>query len=194
MSPIQTAYKGCRFRSRTEARWAVFFDALGIRWEYEPEGFEFADGTRYLPDFWLPGFHSVQGEMGNIFSGTYVEVKGLNGEPPQSFVDRAEDQHLALGSFTKGWKLSAEGSVQVLCLWGQPRQETFVLLTPWAPGHVDRQPVQFQTKYLPGGRNAREHRLYTYPEQNPLPDDGVARAVDAARGARFEFGESGAAV
>jgi hypothetical protein len=50
---IETRYKGYNFRSRLEARWAVFFDALGIEWEYEPEGFELPDGTRYLPDFWL---------------------------------------------------------------------------------------------------------------------------------------------
>ncbi len=47
---IETEYRGRRFRSRLEARWAVFLDALGLRWEYEPEGFEF-DGLRYLPDF-----------------------------------------------------------------------------------------------------------------------------------------------
>ncbi|NJO82415.1 MAG: hypothetical protein HC828_06055 [Blastochloris sp.] len=35
---IPTTYQGYRFRSRIEARWAVFFDALGIRWVYEPEG------------------------------------------------------------------------------------------------------------------------------------------------------------
>jgi hypothetical protein len=52
--PIETHYAGCRFRSRLEARWAVYFDALGIRWEYEPEGYELPDGTCYLPDFWLP--------------------------------------------------------------------------------------------------------------------------------------------
>jgi hypothetical protein len=52
---IETQYKGYRFRSRLEARWAVFFDALGVRWEYEPEGFDM-DGVRYLPDFrvWTP--------------------------------------------------------------------------------------------------------------------------------------------
>lgn len=52
--PIETEYKGYRFRSRLEARWAVFFDTLGIPYEYEPEGFELGDGVRYLPDFWLP--------------------------------------------------------------------------------------------------------------------------------------------
>lgn len=51
---IETVYKGYRFRSRTEARWAVFFDALGIKYVYEPEGYVFDDGTHYLPDFYLP--------------------------------------------------------------------------------------------------------------------------------------------
>lgn len=50
---IETRYAGHRFRSRTEARWAVFFDALGVEWAYEPQGFELPSG-RYLPDFWLP--------------------------------------------------------------------------------------------------------------------------------------------
>ncbi len=50
---IETEYGGCKFRSRTEARWAIFFDALCIPWEYEKEGYEIA-GVKYLPDFWLP--------------------------------------------------------------------------------------------------------------------------------------------
>src|SRR5690554_2014592 len=48
---IQTRYKGYHFRSRLEARWAVFFDALGLEWEYEPEGFDLGNGVWYLPDF-----------------------------------------------------------------------------------------------------------------------------------------------
>ncbi len=35
---IDTVYNGYKFRSRLEARWAVFFDAAGIKYEYEPEG------------------------------------------------------------------------------------------------------------------------------------------------------------
>jgi hypothetical protein len=69
---IETKYKGYRFRSRLEARWAVFFDALGIRWEYEKEGYELSriienngpETVYYLPDFYLPSL--------NI----WVEVKG----------------------------------------------------------------------------------------------------------------------
>jgi hypothetical protein len=51
IKPIQTRYRGYHFRSRLEARWAVFFDALCVEWEYEPEGFVLPDGAHYLPDF-----------------------------------------------------------------------------------------------------------------------------------------------
>ena len=53
LKAIDTLYKGCYFRSRLEARWAVFFDTLGVPYRYEPEGFDL-DGLWYLPDFWLP--------------------------------------------------------------------------------------------------------------------------------------------
>jgi len=61
---IETLYHGCRFRSRLEARWAVFFDTLGIPWEYEKEGYVL-EGMKYLPDFWLPEqdcFFEVKGQ------------------------------------------------------------------------------------------------------------------------------------
>jgi len=50
---IQTSYKGWNFRSRLEARWAVFFEAMGYEFWYEPEGFQLPHGW-YLPDFFLP--------------------------------------------------------------------------------------------------------------------------------------------
>lgn len=48
---IETEYNGYRFRSRLEARWAVFLDILGVKYEYEPEGFDLGNGLYYLPDF-----------------------------------------------------------------------------------------------------------------------------------------------
>lgn len=51
---IETKYKGYRFRSRLEARWAVYLDAIGWQWNYEPEGFDL-DGIPYLPDFLIEG-------------------------------------------------------------------------------------------------------------------------------------------
>lgn len=54
IKPIETHYNGCRFRSRLEARWAVFFDTLGIKYDYEAEGYDLGGwGGWYLPDFWL---------------------------------------------------------------------------------------------------------------------------------------------
>lgn len=66
LKPIETVYNGYRFRSRLEAKWAVFFDALGVEYEYEPEGFTLSNGDYYLPDFFLPK------------SKIYVEVKPVN--------------------------------------------------------------------------------------------------------------------
>ncbi|MCC7369667.1 MAG: hypothetical protein IT306_14655 [Chloroflexi bacterium] len=53
LKAIETYYRGYRFRSRLEARWAVFLDALGVQFEYEKDGYDL-DGVWYLPDFWLP--------------------------------------------------------------------------------------------------------------------------------------------
>ena len=50
---IETEYDGHRFRSRIEARWAVFFNAIGLKYEYEIEGFQMGE-LRYLPDFYIP--------------------------------------------------------------------------------------------------------------------------------------------
>lgn len=54
---IETKYRGYRFRSRLEARWAVFFDVIEEPYQYEPQGFEI-HGIRYLPDFYLPNRHA----------------------------------------------------------------------------------------------------------------------------------------
>jgi hypothetical protein len=50
LAPLETVYRGYRFRSRLEARWAVAFDTLDWTWEYEPQGFDLPNGN-YLPDF-----------------------------------------------------------------------------------------------------------------------------------------------
>lgn len=51
---IDTFYNGIYFRSRLEARWAVFFDLIGEQYEYEPSGFKINSQYPYLPDFYLP--------------------------------------------------------------------------------------------------------------------------------------------
>lgn len=49
----------------------TFFDAVGIKFWYEPEGYELADGSRYLPDFYLPQVK------------VYAEVKPDSLTPPE---------------------------------------------------------------------------------------------------------------
>ena len=78
ITPIETYYNGCYFRSRLEARWAVYFDLCGIDWEYEPEGYEITlengHKVKYLPDFVL---HNIIIDTKYIIPNLYVEVKGV---------------------------------------------------------------------------------------------------------------------
>jgi hypothetical protein len=70
LKAIQTRYKGYNFRSRLEARWAVFFDAIGIEWEYEVEGYDLGEKYGwYLPDF------VVTSPFGDKY---YYEIKPKN--------------------------------------------------------------------------------------------------------------------
>lgn len=87
---IQTEYKGYKFRSRLEARWAVFFDTLEVKWEYEPEGYDLGDGIYYLPDFLL---HDVTVNHGTFkrHCDIYVEVKGVMTEEDARKIIRFSD-------------------------------------------------------------------------------------------------------
>lgn len=69
---IETVYNGYRFRSRLEARWAVFFDAMEIEYQYEPEGYDLGKNGWYLPDFYLP-IKKVNFDN----AGVFVEVKAF---------------------------------------------------------------------------------------------------------------------
>ncbi|MFB7555347.1 hypothetical protein [Streptomyces brevispora] len=84
IQPIETRYAGHRFRSRLEARWAVFMDHMGIPWDYEPQGYV-VDGTPYLPDFLV-----YPGQEGQF----WLEIKG--GFPTKDEVAKA--QGLAIGT------------------------------------------------------------------------------------------------
>lgn len=94
LKAIETRYNGYRFRSRLEARWAVFFDQAGIRYEYEPEGFVL-DGQNYLPDFFLPDI------------GAWFEVKG----PYPSEMEKRLAQLLSAG--TRMPCLMANGPIDI---------------------------------------------------------------------------------
>jgi hypothetical protein len=74
--PIETLYRGHRFRSRLEAKWAAFFDAAGWRWQYEPLDL----------DGWIPDFVIFGGAM-----PFFVDVKSILERDPEieAKIDRA---------------------------------------------------------------------------------------------------------
>jgi hypothetical protein len=78
---IETVFDGYRFRSRLEARWAVFFKTAGIRYIYEPECFRLPSGKLYLPDFYLP---EVNMRTTKDEGGIYVEVKPSKPNPDET--------------------------------------------------------------------------------------------------------------
>lgn len=55
---IETEVGGITYRSRTEARWAIFFETLGIDVEYESRHIRLSNGVWYLPDFYIPAFRA----------------------------------------------------------------------------------------------------------------------------------------
>lgn len=101
---IETKYAGCRFRSRLEARYAVFLDALGMGWEYEPQGFATKAGP-YLPDFrvaagigpmWLevkgsaaPGIRELA-VAAEVQQGTGFPLRFLCGDVPRGCATGAD--------------------------------------------------------------------------------------------------------
>lgn len=81
---IETVYKGYKFRSRLEARWAVFFDAMGIEYQYELEGFDLGEAGWYLPDFYLPesGWFVEVKPLGDISDKDQAKIDALDNNPP----------------------------------------------------------------------------------------------------------------
>lgn len=172
---IETRYKGYRFRSRLEARWAVFFDAMGIRWEYEPEGY--TDGTSsYLPDFLLPE------------GACYVEVKpeGFRHEAPEDMAPHIER-----------WAMLTKGSgLPILVLFGPPRDHTFGTVITFDPHcdtdwNISRGGIgECRRCNGWGWESDLGYRLVCTPGCNsdrpPYIGERVRAAVAAARGARFE--------
>lgn len=74
---LPTYYKGITFRSRLEARWAIIFDELGYKWEYEPEAFlieHYEQSFGYLPDFYMPELDCFVEVKGHLTYEEYVRL------------------------------------------------------------------------------------------------------------------------
>ena len=110
IKPIETVYNGYRFRSRLEARWAVFFDACGLKYHYEPEGFNI--GEYYLPDFYLDDLE------------IYVEIKPFD-KSVVSYVGDGNKWEEKCRRFR-----NITGNAIVLC-YGEPAEDLHKYLFAW---------------------------------------------------------------
>jgi hypothetical protein len=182
IQPIETRYAGHRFRSRLEARWAVFFDTLNIPWEYEPQGY-LLNGRPYLPDFKLA---LPTGEA------AFAEVKN-------SEADEFEGEHVDLCR-----ALAHDSQLPVLLLVGPPAHRLYHQFTPGLePKHFTAAFFQDYGRLLTTADgywfakaqlNERTGAMEFSDDERSLRKsfgDGLVAAVDAARSARFEHGERG---
>lgn len=217
LKAIQTRYAGCHFRSRQEARWAVFFDALGIPWEYEPEGVYVtnrispwcscgkvssecgcAPPRRYLPDFWLPE------------QQLWVEVKGAL---TQSELEQLLNNAASLSS-NDGGGCHDSGGHDLLLLGPIPRPLTgrvpallhmhkgYLAAVPWTNwrGAPNFRCALAQAPGLSGIVDVAcdsgeyfEAAKHLLSGMVPLPGRShqlFDPAYEKARSARFEFGET----
>lgn len=178
MKPIQSNYKGYRFRSRLEARWAVFLDALGMTWSYEHEGFELGDGLLYLPDFFVQEWDC------------WIEIKGA----------KPSDEE-----FLKCARLAVGSKKLVLLIAGNPAVTEYDITlfnseeperdgsSGWEFGEgrycgeeiwlVSDDMGAFTLNSVPQERDAKPPLSGTWASS-------IVYALDKARQARFEHGEA----
>jgi hypothetical protein len=201
---IETRYAGCRFRSRLEARWAVFFNALNIPWEYEAQGYhvgpyptDVTDAgltlreSTYLPDFHLPGLEThfeVKGvapdenyqRMLSAFTGQLhtrlILAVGSIPDPRQFTVAEASTGHFWMELYDGRNPVDGEGSWDNYQAWCVCRTGQHYGIH--FMGYGDRIPC-----------SCNKARPTRYSSEH---DPSILAAYTAARSARFEHGESGA--
>jgi hypothetical protein len=180
--PIPTRYKGYHFRSRLEARWAIFFDHLRLDWEFEPQGYV-VEGTPYLPDFKLilPGDRLAFAEVKNAETDWHV------GRPVQLCRALARET---------GWP--------VILLIGIPAYRAYHQFTPtlasdafqavffrdYEPKIVEVDGYWWTQIEIDSRTGALDFRHDDYQARKSF-GQGLVDAVRAARSARFEHGAEG---
>lgn len=177
-NPIETKYNGYLFRSRLEARWAIYFDTLGIHYEYEKEGYDLGEAGWYLPDFWLP-----QVQM-------WAEVKG------SKFTEEESE---------KAKKLVFITGYPVLRLVGLPDYKTYLSWEINPSKNIAGNSIQ-ECDYLVSafhGYVFSENRFYSNTECKGMSEkqmkayvlehlrESMQEGIEAARSARFEYGDTG---
>jgi hypothetical protein len=201
VAAIETSYKGYRFRSRLEARWAVFFDTLKWHWKYEPQGYV-VEGQPYLPDFWVDevGWVEVKGELdraGLLKLGLAAGPDGL----PLTLSDETIPSEI--GRSRPGWTwlgIARPFLPRLLLLGDIPSPVSWI---HYQFGLSNGRHVVYRNAVLlPAGMTSVGDWSLVGADPLPaMPHGGEGRIIQpfsqvtdayrAARSARFEHGESG---
>lgn len=142
IQPIETVYQGYAFRSRLEARWAVFFDCLELEWVYEHEGYNLGTMGYYLPDFrvttrtqcnsdgsaakgrriWVeikadaPN-DDERAKLALLCAGTGLDGHIISGDPLRASIETARPNYAGLGQgLSQGLSQDADGEAHTLSL------------------------------------------------------------------------------
>jgi len=197
---IETNYMGCRFRSRLEARWAVFFDAIGWQWEYEKQGYTLGCYEEDEVD-WLPDFDIIT-PSGQHF---YVEVKGdRNFFADGKWLGRFDFHGGPPGFQDCGWSNRYDNDHKPLLLLGDIPRFQGEKVTFYAPIIVHYKGVRglfgeitidgltperdFYWDNIDHGNGIKDFQVVPVPSSSP--DSAVVSAMRTALGARFEHGET----
>ena len=192
--PIETVYNGFRFRSRLEARWAVFFDTLRVEYEYEKEGYDLGKLGWYLPDFWLP--HWPDRDFNDGITGVFVEIKPAKARPEE---------------YVKALALAEQTGQSVFVMQGLPYLDKYIVtqIQTWDLGRLDSpiiiENLQFQEhiefvqyegfpvehRFSISLNNAQQqsHGFVCDPLAVNMREAELNAAYIAARQARFERGK-----
>ena len=142
MQAIKTEYRGVTFRSRLEARWAIFFDDMEWPWQYEQHTLRLSDGSHYTPDFLIEP---------RLAGKIFTEIKPLEPTGFEIFKLRSAEPILLLigqPSFRDYWFLDKG-------------DEHLMLLETWVKAPMDRvvDETYFSIRYHKAVEKARHARF-----------------------------------
>jgi hypothetical protein len=178
IEPIETEYKGYKFRSRLEARWALFFDTLRVKYNYELDSFGSED-FKYLPDFFLT--QKIQFfQEDTLYDQIWVEVK------PNTEISFYDQNKIKL--FVK------QSQKNLILLVGDPGLDTIIRFYTRDP---DGKVIYIDAKWiiLPGNKlgliNLESYQEVKYPKTKEAIDQRIKskillNAYKKAKQKRFE--------
>lgn len=186
VNAIETEFEGVKYRSRTEARWAVFLKHLGLHFEYESELVTLSSGEKYLPDFFIHEFN------------VYFEVKPSNEDVVTEECSKARtlarDSKAHKVWLAMGPPAAEQANILPLSFWNEETTIEQMLSAPenryrlledrrdqqvyWL--HAEYIQGDFRHSYMVGGPGKS-----TDHERFPLLHNKVLEAYEKARAIKF---------